>query len=354
MNLRPIASVLTVLFAACQGGPTSEPAPVPEPPAQRSVTVYMYSDYIDPELLTAFEQTTGIDLRLDVYETTEDMMAKLKQSPGQYDVVVVSDHAIPLLARTGALAPLDKAKIRNLGNLDARFLNPPYDPGNAWSLPYQWGTMGLMYRKDRVPALEPTWGVVLEAARQPGPLVLIDSMRDMMAAALIYQGRSVNSHDPAELKAAGDAILAAKTDKVVGFEGGVGGVKRVLAGDATLAIVYNGDAIREPDPNVDFVIPREGTIIWMDAMTLVAGSSHQDEAYAFIDYILDAEVGAALSNWNRYPTPNAASLPSITPEDRANPIIYPPDEVVAKMEYLADVGEDTRLYDEIWTGIKAR
>lgn len=348
MSIRHSAAAL-ILLSACSGGGSEAP-----PPPEKTVTVYMYSDYIDPALLDEFQTRTGIKPRLDVYETTEDMMAKLGQAQGQYDVVVVSDHAIPLLAALGRLQPLDKALVPNAANVDPKFLGQPYDPENRFSLPYQWGTMGLMYRKDRVPDLEPSWGVVLDPGKQPGPLVLIDSMRDMMAAALIYAGRSPNSHDPEELRQAGEAIRAAKTDKVVGFEGGVGGVKRVLAGDATLAIVYNGDAIREADTNVDFVIPREGTIIWMDGMTIAAGSQHVQEAHAFVDFILDAHIGAGLSNYNRYPTPNKAALPFITPEDRANPIIYPSDEAVARMQYLADVGEDTRLYDEIWTGIKAR
>lgn len=351
-------------------GPPSAEAPVePEveedlplddlPATGGQVTVYMYSEYIDPELLDQFEEQTGIRVRLDVYESTEEMMAKIQQAGGvsQYDVVVVSDHAVPVLAQLGLLQPLDPAKIPNATHISATFRNPPFDPENRYSVPYQWGTMGLMYRKDRVARIEPTWGLIFDPTLVPGPFVLIDSMRDMLAAALKYQGYSVNSRSVEELRQAGDLVLKAKKhEQSLGFEGGVGGKNRVVSGSAVMAIVYNGDAIRaqEEDDNVDFVLPREGTIIWVDVMTIPAQAPNVDAAHRFMNFILDPEVGARLSNFNRYATPNTASLPLVHEEDRSNPAIYPPEELIRTMEYLEDLGDDTRLYDEVWTAVKSR
>jgi spermidine/putrescine transport system substrate-binding protein len=325
----------------------------------KQVTVYMYSEYIDPALPKEFEKKTGIKVRIDVYEETEEMMAKLQQAGGvsQYDVVVVSDHAIPVLAKLGLVKPLDHKQIPNLKNISKTFTNPPYDPGSKFSVPYQWGTMGLMYRKDKLGKIDPTWGLFFDPAKQPGPFVLINSMRDMMAAALKYEGRSVNSRNKEELKAAGNVILQAKkSDKSLGFEGGVGGKNKVLAGNAVLAMVYNGDAVRamDEDKNVDFVLPKEGTILWVDAMTVTAKSPNPEAAHQFINFILDPKVGAALSDFNRYATPNAASLPLVKKADRRNPAIYPSDEQVKKMEYLQDLGKDSALYDEVWTAVKSR
>ncbi len=323
------------------------------------VTVYMYSEYIDPTLPKEFEKKTGIKVRIDVYEETEEMMAKLQQAGGvsQYDVVVVSDHAIPVLAKLGLLQPLDHKLIPNLKNISKSFSNPPYDKGSKFSVPYQWGTVGLMYRKDKIAKIDPSWGLFFDPARQPGPFVLINSMRDMMAAALKYQGHSVNSRSKEELKAAGNLILQAKkSEKSLGFEGGVGGKNKVLAGNAVLAIVYNGDAVRamEEDKNVDFVLPKEGTVIWVDAMTITAKSPNRQAAHQFINFILDPKVGAVLSDFNRYATPNAAGLPLVNKADRKNPAIYPSDERVKKMEYLEDLGKDSALYDEVWTAVKSR
>jgi len=350
-----ICAVLMVAgFAECRRSPSSETRP-----AVRPLTVYMFSEYIDPAICREFERRTGMPVRIDVYEATEEMMAKLQQGggAGQYDVVVASDHAVTVLAKLGLLAPLDASKIPNSRHIAQRFRDPPYDPGGRYSRPYQWGTVGLMYRRDRVGTLEPTWGVILEPDRQPGPFVLIDSMRDMLGIALKYQGRSLNSSDPEELRAAGELVLRAKkSPRLLGFEGGVGGKNKVVSGDAAVAIVYNGDAIRaaEEEPNVAFVLPREGSVIWVDAMTIAAGSPHVEAAHAFIDYILEPQVGAQLSNFIRYATPNAAALPEIRPADRENPAIYPPEELMGKLEYIRDLGPATRLYDEVWTAVKSR
>lgn len=326
------------------------------------VAVYMYSEYIDEAMLDEFKERTGLEVKLDVYEATEEMMAKLQTAGGdsQYDVVVVSDHAIPTLAKLGLLQKLNAEQIPNKKNVDGKFLNPPYDPANEFSLPYQWGTMGIMYRKDKIGELGPdraSWSLFFDPSRQPGTFMLIDSIRDMMGAALKFQGRSINSRNPEELKLAGDLILSAKqSEKCLGFEGGVGGKNKILSGDCDLAIVYNGDAVRgiAEDPNAAFVLPAEGTLIWMDAMTIPSKAPNSEGAHQFINYILDAQPGATLSDYNQYATPNAASVPLINEDDRNNSAIYPSDEQIAKMEYLEDVGGDTKLYDEIWTSVKSR
>jgi len=325
----------------------------------RTVNVYMYSEYIDPEILKAFEKKTGVKVRIDVYEETEEMMAKVQQAGGvgQYDVIVVSDHAIPVLAKLNLIQPLDKSKIPNFKNIDKTFLNPPYDRENKFSAPYQWGTVGIMYRKDKIAKIDPTWGLFFDSAKQPGPFVLINSMRDMLGAALKYQGFSVNSRNKDELRSAGKLILEAKkSDKSLGFDGGVGGKNKVLAGNAVLAIVYNGDAIRalDEDKNVGFILPKEGNIIWVDAMTITAKSANVQAAHEFINFILDAKIGAMLSDFNRYATPNAASLPLVNKDDRKNPAIYPSTDLIKKMEYLEDIDKATSLYDEVWTAIKSR
>lgn len=325
----------------------------------KEVNVYMYSEYCAPELLEKFKQETGVTVRLSPYETTEEMLAKMQQAGGtsQYDVVVVSDHAIPVMTKLGLLQPIDQGKIPNLKNLDPQFANAPYDKGNKVSVPYQWGTMGIMYRKDKVPQLEPTWGVFFDPAKQPGNYVLIDSMRDMFAAALLLEGKSINSKNPAELKRAGELMLAAKkSPKCLGFEGGVGGKNKVAAGQAVMAIVYNGDAVRAmgEDPNIAFVLPKEGTEIWVDAMTIPAQAPNAAAAHQFINFILDPKNGAELSNFNQYATPNAASMPFIKEADRKNPAIYPSQDEIKKMQYLEDIGDATRLYDEVWTTVKSR
>lgn len=325
----------------------------------QQVSVYMYSEYIDPQILKDFEKQTGVKVRLDVYENSEEMLAKLQQGGGasQYDVIVVSDAHVPALIQLGLVRPLEMEKVPNVSHVDGKFRNPPFDPGNKYSLPYQWGTVGLMYAKDKVGSAELSWAMVFDPARQPGKFILMDSMRDMLGIALKYQGKSMNSRNPQEVKAAGELVLRAKRSaNFLGFEGGVGGKNRVLAGDAVAAICYNGDAIRGVAENdkVAFAVPKEGGIIWVDVMLVTARGPNSEGAHQFINYILEPKVGAQLSNFNRYPTPNQGSMPFIRDEDRQNVAIYPGDEVVQKLEYLRDLDQDTRLYDEIWTTVKAQ
>jgi spermidine/putrescine transport system substrate-binding protein len=240
--------------------------------------------------------------------------------------------------------------------VDARFRKLPFDPQEKYSLPYQWGTMGLLYDKDKLGQIDPSWSLVLDPARQPGAVVLIDSMRDMLAVALLEQGRPVNSRDTEHLKQAAERIRAAKSSpRSLGFEGSVGAKDKVLAGDAVMAIVWNGEAaaaIAEND-KLAFALPKEGTIIWADVMTVSAQSPNPAGAHQFINFILDAKVGAQLSEYVKYATPNSASLPLTSEEHRQNPVIYPPDEEVRKMQWIEDLGDATSLYDEAWTTAKS-
>ncbi len=324
----------------------------------KQVTVYMYSEYIDPVMIKEFEKLTGQKCKIDVYENSEEMLAKVQQGGGdrQYDVIVVSDAHVPTLVKLGLVQKLDKGQLPNAKNVDAQFANPPFDPGMVYSLPYQWGTVGLIYNKEKVKG-ELSWDLVFDAAKQPGPFILMDSMRDTLGIGLRYKGFSMNSTNPAEIKAASDAILQAKqSGKCLGFEGGVGGKNRVQAGEATLAVVYNGDAIRATteDKKLGFAVPKEGGIIWVDVMLIPSKAPNPAGGLAFMNYILDAKAGAQLSNFNKYPTPNKASMATINDEDKKNPAVYPPEEIMKKLEYLSDVGANTKLYDEAWTKIKAQ
>ncbi len=322
-------------------------------PAPKSVTVFMWSEYIDPALLERFEKESGLEVVLDTYENTETMMSKVAGAGDQYDVVVVSDHAISTMSSRGMFKTLDLSRIPNAKNVADRFRNPVYDPQGKYSLPYQWGTIGLVYRTDKLPGFVPSWSALLDPARQPGPVVLLDSMRDLMAAALFSRGYSPSTRSADELKAAGDVLSAARTKKVVGFYGSPDSVGKVIAGDAWLAMAYNGDAVSRLDDNTDFAVPAEGSVIWVDAMTVPAKAPNPEGAYKFINFILAADVGAQLSNYLAYATPNKASLPLIDKEVSGDVRVYPTDAQMASMKMLEDIGDATTLYDQIWTRVKA-
>jgi spermidine/putrescine transport system substrate-binding protein len=318
--------------------------------------LFIWSEYIDPAILEAFTQRYGYKVRVDLYESNEEMIAKLQAGGvSQYDVIFPSDFYVPSIIQLKLVRPLDQAKIPNLKNLDDKFKNPPFDPGNRYSAAYQWGTTGLVYRKDRVPPPQ-SWAVLFKESK--APFILMDSPREMLGNVLKYLGYSVNTKNPKEVQQAGQVLLQAKKSRYfLGFEGGVGGKNRVVAGAATYAVVYNGDAVKAADENpgkVDFAIPKEGATLWVDSMMIPAKAPNPEAAHLFINFILDPKVGAQLSNFNRYATPNKAALPYINPADRKNPAIYPSPEAMKRLEFILDLGKDNRIYDEVWTAVKSR
>ena len=180
-------------------------------------------------------------------------------------------------------------------------------------------------------------------------------MRDLIGAALKYRGCGLNTTDIEQLKEARQLLLSAKR-RSLGFEGAVGGKNRVLAKGASAAIVYIGDAVRgmSEDPDTSYFIPKEGSQIWVDNLAIPAQAPHHDMAEKFLNYILDAQVGAKQANFSQYATPNKAAKPFLNSNDLKNPAIYPLPEVMQRLEFAADLGAQSRLYDEVWTYIKAK
>jgi len=324
--------------------------------AVQQLNLFIWSEYIDPKVVADFEKKFDCKVVIDLYEDDSAMMAKLQGGGAAlFDVIVPPDYKIPALIRLGLIAPLRHENIPNLKNLDGQFLDPPYDRGNKFTVPYQWGTVGLYVRRAGTNAPAPTWGLVFDPQQQPGRFVLIDNARDLVGAALKFKGHSFNSTEPAHLKEARDLILAAKK-RCLAFDNSVGGKNKVLGKSAKAAIVYSGEAARglAEDTETAYIIPREGSQIWQDNLAVLAEAPHRDLAETFINFILDAEVGARISNFTQFATPNKAARAFINPDDLKNPAIYPPPEVISKLEFLEDLGAKSRLYDEVWTHIKAR
>lgn len=337
----------------------------PAPPASgegaQALNLYIWSEYLDPALIEAFTAETGTEVKVSLFESTEEMLAKLQHAAGtsQYDLVVVANQSVPAMVRLDLIQPLDAAALPNRTHLDPAFVKPAYDPEDRYSVPYQWGTVGLLYDRAKHPALEPSWGVLFDPARQVGPFLLIDEARDQLGVALKYLGHSINSTDPAQLKAAGELLLTAKrSDACLGFEGGVGGKNRVAGGTADLAVVWNGDAYRaieaDTQQRLAFLVPQEGSIGWCDVLVVTSQAPNPKAAHAFMDFLLRPEIAARLSTYTKYATPVAAAREHLPAADRENTVIYPPDAVRQTLESLTDLGEHLRLYDEVWTAVKAR
>ena len=321
---------------------------------KNKLNLYIWSEYIDPEIIKQFEKKFDCKVNIDLYEDNESMLAKLAGGGSSlYDVIVPSDYIVPVLVKRGLVQKLSKEKIPNFANVEQKFANPNFDPGNEYSMPYQWGTVGIYLRKKPGQVVDESWGLIFDPKKQPGPFVLIDSMRESINGALLYTGQKINEVDPVKLKAARDLMIDAK-NRSIGFDGGVGGKNKVLSKVANMAVVYSGDAVRgmNEDPETYYFVPKEGGELWIDSMMIPAKAPNSAMAEAFINYILEANIGAQLSNFNQYATPNKAAKTLINPKDLANPAIYPTEEIMSKLEVLKDLGADTKLYDELWTQIK--
>jgi spermidine/putrescine transport system substrate-binding protein len=246
---------------------------------------------------------------------------------------------VPALVKSNALAPLRHENIPNLKNLDEKFVDPPFDAGNRYTVAYQWGTVGVYLRKPKGRNIEETWGVIFDPKKQPGPFVLLDSPRDVIGTALKYKGQSLNSTDPKYLGEAKDLLVKTR-QRALGFAAGPIGRNRVLANTARAAVVYSGDGIRgmQMDPETLYFIPKEGAQIWVDNLAILAKAPNRDMAEKFINQVLDAKTGAQLSDFTRYATPNKAARKFIRPEYSNNAALYPPPELMAKLEFRLDAG----------------
>ena len=325
---------------------------------RKPVSVLIYSDYMDPSMLKDFEATTGYPLQLELYEAQEEMIGKLQASgTAMYDVIIASDVVIQQMIHLNLLQKIDLTKIENRKNIDPKFLNPEFDPKNEYTVPYLWGTSGIVYNDTTIAPDDVSYEMLFDSTKTIGNFSLLDESRYMLSMTLQSLGLNPNTKDKEDIKKAVDVLLKAKSNsKFIGFDGSVAGKDKMISGLTQMAVVFNGEAqmaISE-NPNLRYGIPKEGSFIWVDVMTLSSKSPNPDGAYAFMNYILDAKNGAKLANYVAFGSPNKESYPFLDPEIAANPVIYPDSTIMKKLVFLSDPGEAARFYDEAWTILKSR
>ena len=354
----PIACLAALACAAFALPVRADDAKAAAPAAKpQELNLYIWAEYIDPAIIAQFEKQNNCKVVISLYESNEEMMAKLQAGgSSQYDLVVPSDFIMRSLIKLNLVKPLDPAKIPNLANIKDSLANPPYDPGNKFSIPYQWGTVGIVYNKDKFKAPVTSWKDLLEPT-DGIKFMFFDSEREMIGGALRYEGFSVNTLDKGELMKAADVMVAdKKLPGFMGFEANVGGLNKVVAGTVDIAVCYNGDALKAigDHKNLGFCIPKEGTVVWVDNLCIPRDAPNPELAMKFMNFILDAKIGAQLSNFNQYATPNKASLPMIKPDDLANPAIYPDKATEARLELVQEVPNASAVFGELWKIVKTR
>lgn len=324
-----------------------------------SVSFYNWGDYIDPDVLTIFEEECGVDVIYDTYSSNEDLLAKLQAGASGYDVIVPSDYMVAIMIQLGLLKELDYATISNMAHINGNFLDQPYDAGNVYSVPYMWGVAGIGYDADKVtppPTSLAAFFDPAQAEQYAGKISLLNDSRETLGAALRYLGYSMNSTDPAQLEEAKQVILAVKPF-ILTFDSDTYS-DIVMSGETVLSHGWNGGfatAIAEnPDRNLAFIIPEEGLTLFIDNLAIPASAPNPYTAEVLINFLHEPEIAARISEAVLYATPNDAAVALLPDAIKNNSGIYPPQEALANTEYLNDVGEATQLYERIWTEIKAQ
>jgi len=340
-------STIGLVLAACGRGDRGEAAEQDLGEMERELAIYNWSDYIADDTIPNFEKEFGVRVTYDTYESNEEMVAKLQAGASGYDLVVPSNYVVPVLAAQDLAFPLIRKYLTNFDNLSPAFVDPVFDPGNRYSVAYQWGTTGIAYRRDRVAAAPASWGIFHDATYR-GKMTQMDDHRDVIGAWLRYRGHSLNSTDPGELVQARADAIAAKRNLKAYVSAPV--KAQLISGDVWIAQLWNGDTFqaKQEQPALDYLLPEEGSTIWTDSLLILRSAPHKRAAHEFINYVLRPEVGAAISSFTGYGSPNQAAMSRM-----ANPIPYPSAEEFQRLEYQRDLGEASELWDRIWTEIKS-
>jgi putrescine transport system substrate-binding protein len=347
--------------------------PGPAAAQEKTLSVYNWSDYIDPEAVARFERESGFHVRYDVFDSLETLEGKLSAGRSGYDIVVpTSEPSFARLAKAGALLPLDRAKVPNWGNQDPALLRQveSSDPGNRFGAIYLYGTVGLAIRPDRVRALAPdapldSLDLLMKpenARRLAGcGIAVMDSAIDVLPSVLKWTGRNPNSSDTADLRAAEEALLAIRPH-VRAITASSSILDALATGEYCVALTYSGDAIqaqaraREAGKGVEigYVQPREGAQLWFDMLAIPADAPNPEAAHAFINFLLQPEVMAGITNQVRYPNAVPAATPLVQDAVRNDPNIYPTPEMLARtFTVQAPPANAARAYGRSWNRFKA-
>jgi spermidine/putrescine transport system substrate-binding protein len=322
-------------------------------PEEKQLNLYNWSEYVAKSTIPDFEKQTGIQVTQDFFSSNEDLLAKLQAGGTGYDVIVPSDYMVSIMIKSEILEPLDMSKIPNFKNVGDNYKGLPYDPKNEYSVPYQWGTTGILYNKKELGTLEPSWDPMWDPANK-GKIGMLNDERETPGAALYKLGYSVNATNKEQLDEA-EAELKKQKPLLRGYFDSTQNRPSVINGDLLLGHVFSGDAFLALPSNedLDYMIPEPAATRWTDNMAIPKGAEHPDNAHKFINYILGAEAGAALSNYTYYNTPNEAALPMIDGALKSLPGYQLEPSVFERLQIIQDVGKATRAYSTLFTAVKS-
>jgi len=341
-------TVLSSVLIGCKGSGSGE---------NGEVIVYNWGEYIDPETITLFEEETGIKVVYDEFETNEVMYPKVEAGATAYDVICPSDYMIQKMINNDLLAEINFDNIPNVKNIGQQYFDQSkeFDPENKYSVPYCFGTVGILYNKTMVEEPIDSWAVLWDE-KYADNILMQDSVRDAFMVALKLNGCSMNTLDKEELETARNSLIEQKPlvqayvidqvrDKMIGDEAAIG-------------VIYSGEAIytQRENENLEYVIPKEGTNVWIDSWVIPKNAPNKDNAEAFINFMCREDIALMNFEYITYSTPNTAAQALIEDEDIKNSKIAFPDldqyENLETFHYLGEEGD--ALYNDLWKEVKAQ
>ena len=377
LKLLALFMIASMVLTACGGGGgepeateaasgpkvTSSGFECPEPSPRVDVTskelnIFVWTEYFPQDMLDCFELVYDIKLNRDEYSSNEEMYAKVSAGGTAYDLVQPTDYIIPLMIRGELLQELDHNKMPNMVNFEAGWMDQPFDPGNKYSVPYLAGTDAIVVNTATVENVPVSWNDLWKP-EYANRMVFLDDSRAIIGMTLVTLGYSPNTTDPAQLEEAKQK-LAELVPNIKVFDSD-SPKSALIAGDVDLGVVWTGEAFiaNQENPDIQYIYPEEGPVLWQDNWLMLKGASHADAAYAWLNYTMQGDVFWLTIRDFQYTNPNKAALeyakanqPEVYKAYADSPITNPPADVVAKGFSIEDVGEATPLYDDIWVEVK--
>ena len=318
------------------------------------LNVLNWGEYIDPDLITLFEQETGVKVNYIEIPSNEEMLIMLRSGGSSYDLCFPSDYIIEQMIREDMLQPLDMSKIPNAKNIDPKMIEITnvFDPGNKYSLPYMWGTVGILYNTTMVDEPVDSWGILWDE-KYAGQVWMYDSPRDSIGITLKYLGYDLNTRNEAEIDAAAKKLIE---QAPIRKGWGMDDLRSTMEnGKAAMCVIYSGDAFCSMDACEDlaYAVPKEGSNVWFDNVIIPKSAKNIEAAHAFINFLNDGNLAARNTEYIYYSTPNKAAMDRLDTYFTENETYNPPQDVLDRCEVFHDLGDFTEVYSKVFNKIKS-
>ena len=315
------------------------------------LNVLNWDFYIGKRTISDFEKANGVRVHYQIYSSNEDCLGKVRSHPGQYDIIFPSDYMIDILRREGLIEPLERSRLTNIRNIGSIYLGNYYDPKEEYSVPYMFGTTGFAVDRKFVSEKAISWSKLTDG-KYKNRIVALDDMRFTLGSVLMELGYSPNTKSPKELDRAVDLLRRVKPN-ILAFTADTG-KQYLLSGSAWIAYAWSGDVlqVQQTRPDVEYIIPAAGSLRFQDGICIPKNSPNRDQAHSFINYLLQPQVSADITNDILYGNTNVEATKHMRPDIRSKPACFPPPGTLKRCEWIKDVGEALELYRKAWEKVK--